>query len=83
MKESQELPKIPRQLMGRLTKFTFLNLGGSSFRRERYFSALREALLSRLVSNPTVNSMTYRHLEAVLISMSGRKESPVMIHGDK
>ena len=31
----------------------------------------------------TVNSMTYRHLEAVLISMSGRNESPVMIHGDK
>ena len=59
---SQELPKIPRQLIDRLTKFTFLNVGRSSFRREWYFSASR---------NRTVNSMTYRELEGVLISMSG------------
>ena len=83
MQESHELPKIPRQLLDRLKNFTSLYLGRSSFKRERYFPALRAAFLSRLVSNPAVNSMKYRMLEAVLISMSERSESPVMIHDGK
>ena len=59
-KEMQELPKMPRELIERLTKETHLNCRCKSDRREAYLLCYLVAFVSRLDSKPTVSSKMYR-----------------------
>ena len=59
-KEMQELPKMPRELIERFTKETYLNFCCKSNRREAYLLCFLVAFVSRLDSKPTVSSKIYR-----------------------
>ena len=54
--ELQELPKMQRELIERLTKETYLNFRCKSDRREAYLLCFLVAFVSRLDSKPTVSS---------------------------
>ena len=54
--ELQELPKMLRELIERLTKGTHLNCRCKSDRREAYLLCFLVAFVSRLDSKPTVSS---------------------------
>ena len=77
MKELQDFPKIPNELMERLMKLTLRYFGERSRVSCMYFSFFLAAFRLMLVSNPTVSSMIYIVAEPVEISISGRKWSPV------
>ena len=72
MNELQELPKIPSELMERLTNETDFNGRFKSDTRMAYFSDFLTALQLRFVSKPMVSSKTYRQFSLVLRSKSGR-----------
>ena len=55
-KEMQELPKMPRELIERLTKETLLNCRCKPDKRGAYLQCLLVAFVSRLDSKPTVSS---------------------------
>ena len=81
-KEVQELLKMPKALMERLTKWTALNCFLSSDRRGAYLFFFLVELEARLVSKPTVSSNRYRELSLVLSSKSGRNSSRAIMDGE-
>ena len=81
--EKLELPKIPRELIERLTNLTDLYL---CFRSEiigAYLDRFLPALQLKLVSKPIVSSRAYRQFSFVFNSSSGLKLSPVMMDGEE
>ena len=81
--EKHELPKIPRELIERLTNVTDLYLHFRSEIRKAYLDLFLSALQLRLVSKPIVNSKTYRQFSFVFNSRSVRKVSPVIMDGEE
>ena len=81
--EKHELPKIPRELIERLTNVKDLYLHFRSEIRKAYLDHFLSALQLRLVSKPIVNSRAYRQFSFVFNSRSGRKVSPVMMDGEE
>ena len=73
-KEKHELPKIPRELIERLTNLTDLYLGFRSEIREVYLECFLSALQFRLVSKLIVSSRTYRQFSFVFSRRSGLKK---------
>ena len=72
MKELQHLPKIPSELMERLTNETDLNWLFKSDMRMAHVSDFLLALQMRFVSKPMVSSKTYRQFFLVLRREPGR-----------
>ena len=60
-KEKHGLPKIPRELIERLTNLTDLYLCFRSEIREAYLERFLSALQFKLVSKPIVSSRTYNN----------------------
>ena len=83
MKELQDFPKIPSELMERLMKLTLLYFEERSRVSCKYLSFFLSAFRLMLVSNPTVSFMIYIVAEPVEISISGRKWSPVIMQGER
>ena len=80
--EKHELPKIPRELIERLTNVTDLYLRFRSEIRGAYSERFLSALQLTLVSKPIVSSRTYRQFSFVFNSRSGCTLSPVMMDGE-
>ena len=72
MKELQDVPKIPSELMERLIKLTLRNFEERSRVSCKYLSFFLSAFRFMLLSHPTVSSMIYIVAEPVEISLSGR-----------
>ena len=83
MKELQDFPKIPSELMERLMKLTPRYFEERSRVSCMYLSFFLSAFRLMLVSNPTVSSMIYLVAEPVEISISGPKSSPVIMQGER
>ena len=83
MKELQDFPKIPSELMERLMNLTLQYFEERSQVSCMYLSFFLSAFRLTLVSNPTVSSMIYIAAEPMEISMSGHKWSPVTMQGER
>ena len=83
MKELQDFPKIPSELIERLMNLTLRYFEERSRVSCIYLSFFLSAFRLMLVSNPTVSSMIYIVAEPMEISMSGRKWSPVTMQGER
>ena len=83
MKELQDFPSIPSELMERLMNLTLRYFEERSRVSCMYLSFFLSAFRLMLVSNPTVSSMIYIGAEPMEISMSDRKWSPVMMQGER
>ena len=83
MKELQEFPKIPSELMERLMNLTLRYFEKRSLVSCMYLSFFFSASILMLVSNPTVSSMRYIVAEPMEISMSGSKWSPVTMQCER
>ena len=57
IKESDDLPRIPKALIDKLTNVTLEYAGVRSDIREAYFVFLRSLLICTLNSKPTINSI--------------------------
>ena len=86
IKELQDFPKIPSELIERLMNLTLRYFEERSRVSCIYLSFFLSAIRLMLVSNPTVSSMIYIIYivaEPKEISMSGRKWSPVTMQGER
>ena len=83
MKELQDFPKTPSELIERLMKLTLRYFEERSRVSCMYLSFFLSAFRLMLVSNPTVSSMIYIVAEPVVINISGRKWSPVTMQGER
>ena len=83
IKESDDLPIIPKALIDKLTNVTLEYAGVRSDTREAYFLFLRSLLIGTLDSKPRVNSIMEREELSISNARSGLRESPVMKLGDK
>ena len=83
MRELQDIPKIPSELMERLMNLTLRYFEERSQVSCAYLSFFLSAFRLMLVSNKRVSSMIYIAAEPMEISMSGRKWSPVMMQGER
>ena len=83
MKELQDFPKIPSELMERLMYLTLRYFEERSRVSCMYLSFFLSVFILMLVSNPTVSSMIYIVAEPMEISISGRKWSPVTMQGER
>ena len=83
MKELQDFPKLPSELIERLMNLTLRYFEERSRVSCIHLSFFLSAFRLMLVSNPTVSSMIYIVAEPMEISMSGRKWSPVTMQGER
>ena len=82
IKESEDVPKIPRALIEMLTKFILVYSVRRFVRRGLYLAALRSLLTLILDSKPTVSSSRYTVVLLSTKTRSGLRESPVIKDGD-
>ena len=76
-KESEDEPKVPRALIGVLTKLQLVYTVWRFVRREWYLAALRSVLTLILDSKPTVSSSRYSVVLFSTKTRSGLREAPV------
>ena len=83
MKELQDFPKIPSDPMERLMNLTLRYFEERSRVSCMYLSFFLSAFRLMSVSNPTVSSMIHIVAKPMVITMSGRKWSPVTMQGER